>query len=105
MSYCVIKNTSIVIDQQEDQELMQKNAENAGISKFEIITDEEYITRKLQNPDPSIEISKLKVKLSQTDYAVIKIAEGAAAVEEYADIITQRQAWREEINQLENNVD
>lgn len=46
-------------------------------------------------------IAQLKQQLSDTDYAVIKIAEGAATAEEYADIIAQRQAWRAEINQLE----
>lgn len=35
------------------------------------------------------------------DYAVIKIAEGAATREEYADVIEQRRKWREEINRLE----
>lgn len=46
-------------------------------------------------------ISTLKSKLSATDYAVIKIAEGAAAAEEYAGIIADREAWRAEINELE----
>ncbi len=47
-------------------------------------------------------IEELKQKLAETDYAVIKIAEGSATVEEYADVITQRQAWRTEINELES---
>ena len=47
-------------------------------------------------------IAELKQKLDETDYAVIKIAEGSATVEEYADVITQRQTWRAEINQLES---
>lgn len=46
-------------------------------------------------------IAQLKGLLRETDYVVIKIAEGAAAPEEYADVIAQRQAWRNEINQLE----
>ncbi len=50
-------------------------------------------------------IKILKLYLAETDYTVIKIAEGAATVEEYAEVITQRQAWRAEINQLENSVD
>ena len=43
-------------------------------------------------------ISALKSQLSATDYAVIKIAEGAATAEEYAGIIADREAWRKEIN-------
>ena len=46
-------------------------------------------------------ISQLKRQLADTDYAVIKIAEGAATPDEYAEVIAQRQEWRAEINQLE----
>lgn len=46
-------------------------------------------------------IATLKSNLSATDYAVIKIAEGAATAEEYAGIIADREAWRAEINELE----
>ena len=47
-------------------------------------------------------IVKLKRQLSETDYVVIKIAEGSATAEEYADVIAQRKQWRKEINQLES---
>lgn len=50
-------------------------------------------------------IAWLKGQLSATDYAVIKIAEGAATHEDYTDVIAQRQAWRAEINELEGNAD
>ena len=46
------------------------------------------------------EINELKQKLADTDYAVIKIAEGSATVDEYADLITQRREWRKRINEL-----
>ena len=49
-------------------------------------------------------ITELKSKLSATDYAVIKIAEGAATAEEYAGIIADREAWRAEINTLERQI-
>ena len=45
-------------------------------------------------------IAELKANLTATDYAIIKIAEGAATMEEYAELIAQRQAWRKEINEL-----
>lgn len=53
-------------------------------------------------PSAAEQIAELKAKLAATDYAVIKIAEGAATAEEYAEIIAQRQQWRSEINELEN---
>lgn len=46
------------------------------------------------------EILDLKAKLAASDYAVIKIAEGAATKEEYADLIVQRQSWRARLNEL-----
>lgn len=46
-------------------------------------------------------ITELKSQLSETDYICIKIAEGAATHADYAEIIAQRQAWRAEINRLE----
>lgn len=46
-------------------------------------------------------IAELKQKLADTDYIAVKIAEGAATREQYADLIAQREAWREEIRALE----
>ena len=43
----------------------------------------------------------LKSRLAGTDYIAAKIAEGSATVEEYAEKIVQRQAWRQEIAELE----
>lgn len=51
--------------------------------------------------DHSERIAELKQLLSDTDYVVIKIAEGSATKEEYADVIEQRKAWRNEIRELE----
>ena len=47
------------------------------------------------------EIAQLKQNLLDTDYVVIKIAEGAADKSEYANVIKQRQGWRDKINELE----
>lgn len=62
----------------------------------------------VKNPEPTEEdikqarINELKQLLSDTDYVVIKIAEGSATKKEYADVIEQRKAWREEIRELSN---
>ena len=56
-------------------------------------------------PSAAEQIAALKRKLSETDYAVIKIAEGAATTADYADLIAQRQTWRAEINDLEGQSD
>ncbi len=70
---------------------------------IEMTEDEKQVeTTIIQN---AVKITELKQLLLDTDYVVIKIAEGVATMEEYADTIAQRQAWREEINQLEISVD
>ena len=51
-----------------------------------------------------IKIEELKQKLSNTDYNIIKVMEGAATLTEMADIIAQRAMWREEINELEKDL-
>lgn len=49
-------------------------------------------------------ICELKAKLTNTDYQTIKYAEGQLTAEEYEPIKVQRQAWREEINNLEKQL-
>ena len=39
-----------------------------------------------------------EAKLTSTDYIAAKIAEGKATKTEYADMIAQRQTWRDDIN-------
>lgn len=51
--------------------------------------------------DAENRIYELKKYLSDSDYQAIKFSEGAIAEEEYAPIRAQRQAWRDEINELE----
>jgi hypothetical protein len=46
-------------------------------------------------------IAELKQFFSETDYKIIKLAEGELTPEECADVIEQRKAWRKEINELE----
>jgi hypothetical protein len=44
----------------------------------------------------------LKAMLAETDYVAVKIAEGAATKAEYAERLSERQAWRTEIQQLQS---
>lgn len=70
--------------------------------------DEDYetIQRYVEVPEEQRRaeyIAQLKALLRDSDYAVIKIAEGAAAEVEYAELIARRQEWRKEINKLEGS--
>lgn len=49
-------------------------------------------------------IDDLKKRLSDTDYVVIKIAEGVSTIDEYAGVIAERQEWRAEINASEKKL-
>lgn len=53
---------------------------------------------------PSIQILHLKKKLAETDYKAIKYSEGWLTEEEYAPVKAERQAIREEINRLEQEL-
>ena len=66
--------------------------------KYTDMTENEI---KKLTPPVKMQIAELKQKLADTDYISCKIAEGAATKEEYAEILAQRQAWRNEINTLE----
>ena len=48
-----------------------------------------------------IEITQLKKALSDTDYKAIKYAEGQISEEEYSEIKSERQGYRDRINYLE----
>ena len=50
------------------------------------------------------EINELKKKLFDTDYKAIKYSEGLLTDKEYAEVKAQRQAWRDEINRLEEKL-
>lgn len=49
-------------------------------------------------------ISEYKSKLFETDYVVLKIAEGRATAEDYAETIAAREEWREAIRELEKEL-
>lgn len=51
-----------------------------------------------------MEINSLKDKLAATDYKALKYAEGLISENEYAPIKQERQNLRQQINQLENEL-
>lgn len=80
-------------------------AEVDFITKFEYEDDDFELVKKYIPESPEkiaeLRLTELKKNLADTDYVVLKIAEGAATVDEYAETIANRQAWRKEINELE----
>ena len=77
--------------------------------KFEIPapTAEELAAQAAYEESPEYKIQRiaeLKAQLSETDYKAIKYAEGWLSEEEYAPIKAERQAVRDRINRLENDI-
>lgn len=108
MKFCVIKDTTTVIDgSKNSEEIMIQNALNAGLTEteVEILTEEEYETRKSLEPKILEQISKFKVELTETDYKIIKCSEyqlaGLELPYDVAILHTERQALRDKINILE----
>ena len=61
-----------------------------------------YVESTLRDSvDYASEIELCREQLASTDYVVIKIAEGAATREEYAEVIAERRALRARIAELE----
>ncbi len=64
-----------------------------------------------EKPKPShndmimAQINELKKKLSETDYKAIKYAEGWYSDEEYAEEKALRESWREQIRELEAQIE
>lgn len=75
-----------------DEWIYQKTPIEEHVKESEL-TDEEIKQNRIQ---------ELKLNLYNTDYVVIKIAEGEATADEYSDVLSKRKAWRVEINQLES---
>lgn len=87
-----------------DNKVVSKSEEE-DIKNMIRITEEEYnqfINMNKQKMLTKIRINQLKKMLADTDYQAIKYAEGLLTEEQYTPIKAQRQAWRDEINQLEN---
>lgn len=84
---------------------------NKNHAYIEKIADNRYEIKEVPAPSEAEinaqRVAELKQKLADSDYAIIKIAEATAEEaealrEKYAQVIADRKAWREEINQLEN---
>ena len=78
MKYCVIKGTIKVIDGSENPlEVMLQNATNAGFTdaEVEILTEEEYQSRKALEPKPP-QLPTDKERLEALEQAMLEMVLG-----------------------------
>lgn len=94
-----IKDGFIEIDEEQGNKL-KWNVPQMYV-RGEVIDDTAEIEKRQTEENTIREIINLKSQLTETDYVVIKIAEGVATEEEYSDILKDRAEWRARINELE----
>jgi hypothetical protein len=82
MKYCVIKDTTKIVDGSENsQDIMLRNAINAGLTaeEIEIFTEEEFETRKALEPtlpqEPT-EIEMMRDYVLDVDYRLVMMELG-----------------------------
>lgn len=76
--------------------------ENGNLVDVNIKTADKEKRQKRE--EYSKQIAQLKMQLRNTDYQALKFAEGQITAADYEAIKAQRQAWRNEINRLENEI-
>lgn len=82
---------------------LSEEGELVDFSLDEVISSEDFsIEEKTGYLDN--QITTLKNTLSETDYVIIKIAEGVSTKDDYQDILEQRAQARTQINELENYI-
>lgn len=94
-----IKDGFIEIDEEQGNKL-KWNVPQMYV-RGEVVDDTAEIKKRQTEENTIREIINLKSQLTETDYVVIKIAEGVATEKEYADILKDRAEWRARINELE----
>ncbi len=91
--------------------LFQELCDGSKTHRIERSSDEQMTWSVVEIPQPTAEekertaararYDELQAYLRETDYVAIKLAEGAATRDEYADVIAKREQSRVEIRELE----
>ena len=76
----------------------QSNGKELKVVDGKVVAVDRIIT---EQEKAQTRIGELKAKLQETDYQAIKHFEGYLTDYEYEPIKAERQAWRDEINELE----
>lgn len=94
-------NGAVELSEETVAEVFGDNAAYASPETVRFDDHDKIIFKRSLTQDYAFEINDLKRFLSETDYAIIKIAEGSATPQDYADLIEKRKAARNRINELE----
>ncbi len=114
LPYCPISHTSQAAHDIALRALVQAIAEKYR-DTYRLIRGEKDLSWGLEKipektaEELALEAAQLKkstaqANLAKTDYVAAKIAEGAATKEDYAEVLAQRQVWRDEVNESEKTI-
>ena len=106
-----IPEGAVEISEEEYHRLLYGQGADGKGGNLEIYTREDGYPdlRRVEHViTPAMEIEQLKARLAETDYMVIKCAEasllGHDMPYDVASLHAERQAWRDRINELENEI-
>ena len=71
----------------------------------QLVYDETYKTIFIKHGEIQEKINQLKKLLKDTDYKALKYAEGWLSTDEFKETLDQRQLWRNQINELESELE
>ena len=104
----IISWTSYPIDENKPiLEIQDPETIHLGFDKFiegKLVRDSKNYKKALLLHEKSCRIDTLKKKLSESDYKLFKYLEGELSEDEYQKVKADRQSWRTEINQLEEEL-
>ena len=103
--YGSLVNHQLVIENQEIAKRKGLPLIECELGENGTIWEKGFKPEKTDKEKAAEEIAELKQKLEDSDYAIVKIAEGAATQADYAELIEQRAQWRARINELEATIE
>lgn len=103
----IIQWRSFPLDEETAIEVEDPYLIHLGIDKCvngKIIHQNKKYQKALEMQEKHSKIELFKKKLADSDYKIFKYFEGELSEEEYKSIKAERQSWREQINQLEEEL-
>ncbi len=102
-SFCTVGNLEGSTEYEVDEEHFWANVAGYRLVDGELTFDNFYKEKAEEKEKAEAEIMELKKKLRDTDYKALKFAEGWISADDYAEVLNQRRAWRDRINELESS--
>ena len=104
----IIQWKSYPLDEETAVEIEDPYSIHLGVDKFidgALVRDDEAYRKTLETNRKARRIQELRKRLDDTDYLLFKHLEGLISDGDYESIRVQRQSYRDEINQLEGEME